>query len=140
LSLLITYTTRSPSPLVYARLCSPSILFFFFFQAEDGIRDRTVTGVQTCALPIFSAAAFYALAELMIGAGAFAVPPLFAAGNHFLRLTGQIDSFRYLSLSALVLAASILPWCIFMGATFPLMMAYIREREEQARESFSYLY
>src|SRR5438094_4099376 len=28
------------------------ILFFFFFQAEDGIRDRTVTGVQTCALPI----------------------------------------------------------------------------------------
>src|SRR5207248_2440070 len=28
--------------------------FFFFFQAEDGIRDRTVTGVQTCALPILS--------------------------------------------------------------------------------------
>src|SRR5437867_10158863 len=27
-------------------------IFFFFFQAEDGIRDRTVTGVQTCALPI----------------------------------------------------------------------------------------
>src|SRR2546427_2961610 len=28
--------------------------FFFFFQAEDGIRDLTVTGVQTCALPICS--------------------------------------------------------------------------------------
>src|SRR6267143_6959075 len=28
--------------------------FFFFFQAEDGIRDGTVTGVQTCALPIFA--------------------------------------------------------------------------------------
>src|SRR6266516_5653184 len=28
-------------------------IFFFFFQAEDGIRDRTVTGVQTCALPIY---------------------------------------------------------------------------------------
>src|SRR6266516_5361932 len=28
----------------------------FFFQAEDGIRDRTVTGVQTCALPISSRA------------------------------------------------------------------------------------
>src|SRR5699024_11436383 len=27
----------------------------FFFQAEDGIRDRNVTGVQTCALPISSA-------------------------------------------------------------------------------------
>src|SRR5438270_8141578 len=28
------------------------VCFFFFFQAEDGIRDLTVTGVQTCALPI----------------------------------------------------------------------------------------
>src|SRR5690606_41041142 len=30
-----------------------SICFCFFFQAEDGIRDFHVTGVQTCALPIF---------------------------------------------------------------------------------------
>src|SRR3989442_11679717 len=28
------------------------MMFFFFFQAEDGIRDADVTGVQTCALPI----------------------------------------------------------------------------------------
>src|SRR5437762_9123871 len=28
------------------------MLYFFFFQAEDGIRDTSVTGVQTCALPI----------------------------------------------------------------------------------------
>src|SRR5690554_7968220 len=28
------------------------MFFFFFFQAEDGIRDADVTGVQTCALPI----------------------------------------------------------------------------------------
>src|SRR5437867_12209602 len=34
------------------------MLFFFFFQAEDGIRDRTVTGVQTCALPIFAVIAY----------------------------------------------------------------------------------
>src|SRR5438132_9445496 len=31
-----------------------SCFFFFFFQAEDGIRDHCVTGVQTCALPIFA--------------------------------------------------------------------------------------
>src|SRR5207249_9143394 len=39
----------------YTRLCllsSDIFLFCFFFQAEDGIRDRNVTGVQTCALPI----------------------------------------------------------------------------------------
>ena len=29
-------------------------VFFFFFQAEDGIRDHCVTGVQTCALPIYT--------------------------------------------------------------------------------------
>src|SRR5438876_6924498 len=31
------------------------LFFFFFFQAEDGIRDGRVTGVQTCALPIYVA-------------------------------------------------------------------------------------
>src|SRR3989441_9309731 len=39
-----------------------SVMFFFFFQAEDGIRDKLVTGVQTCALPIFPEALFYAKA------------------------------------------------------------------------------
>src|SRR2546429_6890282 len=33
-------------------------MYFFFFQAEDGIRDVAVTGVQTCALPICAAPAF----------------------------------------------------------------------------------
>src|SRR5437764_4485098 len=37
--------------------CGCSCYFcFFFFQAEDGIRDTSVTGVQTCALPIFARA------------------------------------------------------------------------------------
>src|SRR2546430_15386374 len=36
-------------------------MFFFFFQAEDGIRDLTVTGVQTCALPISVAAVLGAI-------------------------------------------------------------------------------
>src|SRR5258708_19119543 len=40
---------QSPIQFVF----SHCILFFFFFQAEDGIRDDLVTGVQTCALPIF---------------------------------------------------------------------------------------
>src|SRR2546422_10078169 len=34
-----------------------AVFFFFFFQAEDGIRDVAVTGVQTCALPISGARA-----------------------------------------------------------------------------------
>src|SRR2546425_588477 len=38
--------------------------FFFFFQAEDGIRDKLVTGVQTCALPIFFTLAVGALLKV----------------------------------------------------------------------------
>src|SRR5216684_5606661 len=34
------------------------MILFFFFQAEDGIRDVAVTGVQTCALPIFEHATY----------------------------------------------------------------------------------
>src|SRR5256886_11587597 len=41
-------------------------LSVFFFQAEDGIRDLTVTGVQTCALPIYQDAA----GILILGPGA----------------------------------------------------------------------
>src|SRR5689334_3914757 len=37
-------------------------LIFFFFQAEDGIRDGTVTGVQTCALPIWEYTVTFTLA------------------------------------------------------------------------------
>src|SRR5690606_15774018 len=56
------------------RLClrAPRILFCFFFQAEDGIRDFHVTGVQTCALPIFT------------------VGPLIGASTH--AASGRFDS------------------------------------------------
>src|SRR2546430_11702240 len=42
-----------------------SMLLFFFFQAEDGIRDLTVTGVQTCALPICTPVKEIATAEVV---------------------------------------------------------------------------
>src|SRR2546429_5451294 len=42
------------------------ILLFFFFQAEDGIRDVAVTGVQTCALPISSGKASRSRASFSI--------------------------------------------------------------------------
>src|SRR2546430_2290778 len=43
---------RSPFTAVFTRLIEGPYPNFVFFQAEDGIRDLTVTGVQTCALPI----------------------------------------------------------------------------------------
>src|SRR2546425_13301830 len=44
-----------------AAAVTQSIIYFFFFQAEDGIRDKLVTGVQTCALPISRGGASFTL-------------------------------------------------------------------------------
>src|SRR2546430_1151211 len=61
-SLLVRLVVLLPGQLLWLSLATPSrwtqlalsvfLHCFFFFQAEDGIRDLTVTGVQTCALPI----------------------------------------------------------------------------------------
>src|SRR2546426_5029846 len=69
-------------------------VFFFFFQAEDGIRDYKVTGVQTCALPIVALAAY---CGLYVGAFTWAVswigrrraPALALAAAPFLWVTGE---------------------------------------------------
>src|SRR5689334_22008719 len=63
------------------------LLFFFFFQAEDGIRDGTVTGVQTCALPIFGLSSgcspvldlVFSTTSAVIGARSFGPDPDFIA-------------------------------------------------------------
>src|SRR5256886_6829484 len=64
---------------------------FFFFEAEDGIRDLTVTGVQTCALPIWSIALERRLetAEAtvpVIGAGYVGLPLALALAGSGYRL------------------------------------------------------
>src|SRR5207302_4554969 len=56
------------------------ILFLFFFQAEDGIRDFHVTGVQTCALPISER--LPARPRILAAAEAAAVQPGRRAADH----------------------------------------------------------
>src|SRR2546430_7952528 len=70
------------------------LLVFFFFQAEDGIRDLTVTGVQTCALPIFLGLGFIAMyfASLRVLGGAQVLPT-------WLILAYLLHTFGELSLS-----------------------------------------
>src|SRR3712207_6894256 len=53
-SCLISLNVRNVFLYIFA--CSS---YFFFFQAEDGIRDIGVTGVQTCALPIWKVEEFH---------------------------------------------------------------------------------
>src|SRR5438552_10452083 len=57
----------------------------FFFQAEDGIRDDLVTGVQTCALPIEAGAAGLALADTVEAVG---IDPLHSATDDFFQHLG----------------------------------------------------
>jgi spermidine synthase len=87
-----------------------------------------------------SPATLYGLAELTIAVGALAVPAGFDYGDALLLHIGVASSVGYLFLSALVITATILPWCVMMGATFPLMMAYVRSRDRTQLRSFSSLY
>src|SRR6266436_9101612 len=88
--------------------------FFFFFQAEDGIRDVAVTGVQTCALPISAAALALALV-------------LDTADGHLARLQGTASEFgRWLDalldeLSDMALHAAI-AWAAFARDRVPLWL------------------
>jgi spermidine synthase len=82
----------------------------------------------------------YAAAEAIIGISALAVPMVFDAGASSLLQTGEIDSLSYLAYSAGVLVAALLPACIAMGSTFPLMLAFTRTAPIAQHNRFSFLY
>ncbi|MFI4982714.1 MAG: hypothetical protein ACHQIO_20375, partial [Nevskiales bacterium] len=82
----------------------------------------------------------YAAAEFVIGLGAFVVPRLFTIGEDALLRLGDAGSSRYLLVSAAYIAVAVLPWCILMGATFPLMMGFMRQVSPAETTSFSFLY
>jgi spermidine synthase len=86
--------------------------------------------------PIF----LYGTIELLIGVGAFLVPFLFRFSADVLLKLGEMDSFGYLLASALFIVLSIIPWCLCMGATYPFMMAFIKENTASHSTSFSFLY
>ena len=83
---------------------------------------------------------FYGIAEALIGLGALCVPLLFSWGSNVLLTMGDMDSTNYLFFSALVILVSLLPWCFFMGATFPLVTRFIQEEDPREQKGFSFLY
>lgn len=86
----------------------------------------------------------YALAELLIGCSAAAVPYLLSLGRAILGQIGthvEWASSKYYVASGICIAAAFLPFTAAMGATFPLAMASIRRMARaQSERSFSYLY
>ena len=90
----------------------------------------------------FPALRLYALVELLIGASAIAVPIELSWGRELLlkNFPGMSLSTFYFP-SAICLAIALVPWCACMGATFPFMMAAIKqEGGAKASKSFSFLY
>jgi len=83
---------------------------------------------------------FYGLSECLIGLGAFVVPMLFDLGEQVLLSLGESDSLLYVIGSAAVLGISLLPWCFFMGTTFPFMMTFIKQTDLSPADGFSFLY
>ncbi len=96
---------------------------------------KTITGRLSV-----SAIYLYATAEFVIGFGGVCVPYLFLFGDRFLLPMGNTGSFTYLLFSGLVIAVAMLPWCIFMGATYPFMMAFLEEHFQEEKNGFSFLY
>ena len=83
----------------------------------------------------------YALSEMVIGLSAFVVPPALAWGGAAVSAAGGAwGSLSFYLASALVIGAAILPFCVCMGATFPLAMSFIRRIEAGDGRAFSYLY
>src|SRR2546422_6295105 len=64
-------------------------MFLFFFQAEDGIRDVAVTGVQTCALPISHASGAAAHTDMSHGSPSDVLSHNTAIAGKIQTLTGQ---------------------------------------------------
>lgn len=101
------------------------------------IADRIQQGTAPLYLRL------YALAELLIGFSGIVVAPMLMYGRDLLLgLSGTSwDSAAYYGASGIWIALVLFPFCTFMGATFPLCMAVVRQVcEESSTTSFSYLY
>src|SRR2546430_3269950 len=107
------------------------VSLFFFFQAEDGIRDLTVTGVQTCALPILQATALNM--TNMIGIGPFiTIPALMSALNGPRAMLGWL-------VAVLITIPDALVWSE-LGAAMPGSGgSYVYLRDGFGRETFGRL-
>ena len=87
---------------------------------------------------------FYALVEFLIGCSSLAVPGELILGHRLLESfagNSTMSSGTYYLASGTLVALTLLPWCVCMGATYPLAMAAIEgDLNKESRRSFSYLY
>ena len=104
-----------------------------------GVLTRKVSGLNA---PLMLR--FYSLAELLIGCSALLVPIELNFGRQIMLRMGSLGAWqtsRYYLLAGVLISITLLPWCTFLGSTFPLLMSVIRQTCQSASSrSFSYLY
>ncbi len=86
--------------------------------------------------PIF----LYGIVEILIGLSAFIVPVAYDVFSRSLLGMGEMSSVGYLFNSAFLIMLAILPWCVLMGMTFPLGIAFLETESPQDKKGFSFLY
>src|SRR5258707_8853432 len=94
-----------------------NLALFFFFQAEEGIRDMGVTGVQTCALPICESSD---LADPLVQ---MEVPPSWFLGGMAFATVG-LAVVGYLTFG-------IAPWLVVLAVLLSFVLAIVRSEERR---------
>lgn len=84
--------------------------------------------------------ACYAAAECVIALGGATVPALLWYGGNVLLRAGSASSTGFMLGAGACIALALFPWCVAMGATLPLMMAYARRIDAVGSGGFSFLY
>src|ERR1039457_3594733 len=101
--------------------------FFFFFQAEDGIRDYKVTGVQTCALPIYVPSCFARSTSTWIHWWSSVASAKVFTRSWVISIHGLVPSSWPLSEGSsamVVVVATRVPPSSVVGRLFPLQSAH----------------
>jgi predicted membrane-bound spermidine synthase len=87
---------------------------------------------------------FYCIAEVLIGTSALMVPMELKMGRQLILHLGALGTWQsssYYLVAGFWIAVAIAPWCACLGATYPLLMAVIRQDAQASKDrSFSYLY
>src|SRR5699024_8660231 len=103
--------------------------FLFFFQAEDGIRDRNVTGVQTCALPIYSITGTAIVIVGVLSGFTAAITNPFTIG--IAQEIAELPIFSGLGIRVLF-------WLIFMAISITYVMLYANKIKKDPKKSIVY--
>ena len=86
------------------------------------LRERWANGCSGLRL--------YSVAELLVGFSSLAVPFELKSGRQLLLHVGSLgawQSWRYFIAAGTLIAITLVPWCVCMGSTFPILMAVMRQ-------------